>query len=61
MHTLYGCAMRWNFVPIGMRHATPDMTLKYGEAVTSTKRKANLKVVKMVLGGQKKPETKKAG
>ena len=42
-----------------MRHATPDMTLMYGEACTPSKRKANLKVVKMVLAESKGRKRKK--
>ncbi len=37
-----------------MRHAVPDMTLRYGEAVTLTKRKANLNVVNLILPRRKK-------
>jgi integrase len=32
-----------------MRHATPQSTLEYGEALTDSKRKANRKVVRLVL------------
>jgi integrase len=36
-----------------MRHAHPDTTLRYGEAITPTKRKANRKIVELVLPRKK--------
>jgi integrase len=44
-----------------MRHADIRTTFEYGEALTPSKRKANLKVVKMVLAGPKSGKRKNGG
>ena len=38
-----------------MRHADPRMTLAYGEAVTSSEREADSRVVNRFLNGGKEP------
>ena len=44
-----------------MRHADVRTTFEYGEALTPSKRKANLKVVKMALPGRESGQRKKGG
>jgi len=39
-----------------MRHADVRTTLKYGDALEGTKRKANKKVVRLILVGKKAAE-----
>jgi integrase len=44
-----------------MRHADVRTTFEYGEALTPSKRKANLRVVKMALPGRESGQRKKGG